>query len=126
MSKRKFVTLKLFSFSTIIAFLLSSFLALLINHPRPLSYYFNLLYFSASFPSKHVIISTLISLFLIKENRLLLISSLVLLIFVAFLSWVSLLHWPGDIIAGFILAIVVFYFLNFLQWLYFQKIKNKF
>lgn len=122
---KKFETLKLFVFLLIFSYLIAFSLSLVINYPRPLTYYFNLNYFFSSFPSRHTMISTLIVLILLNENYLLFLISIIFLILVAYLSWLSFLHWPGDIIGGFILALIIFYFLNFFQRLDLHQFKKK-
>lgn len=122
---KKTPQLKFFALCLIVGFSFAFILPLFINYQRPLTYYFNLNYFFPSFPSKHVMVSTFMTLFFLNLNPILFLISLLFLIIISFFSWLFLLHWPVDIIGGFILAVLVFYILNFFQRFYSQNFKNK-
>lgn len=122
---KKTSQLKFFTLCLVIGFVIAFILPLAINYQRPLTYYLNLNYFSPSFPSKHVMVSTFMTLFSVKLNSTFFLTSFLFLIIISFLSWLSLLHWPADIVGGLILAGLVFYILNFLQRFNFQNFKNK-
>lgn len=122
---KKTSQLKFFTLCLVIGFIIAFIIPLVINYQRPLTYYLNLNYFSPSFPSKHVMVSTFMTLFSMKLNPILFLISFLFLITISFLSWLSLLHWPVDIVGGFILAWLVFYILNLFQRFNFQNFKNK-
>ncbi len=62
-----------------------------------------------SFPSRHTTISFALSLALIWQNLKLGILSLTLTFLIAILSFLSLRHWPIDILFGFIFGFLVFF-----------------
>jgi membrane-associated phospholipid phosphatase len=107
---KKLSTFKFFVILLVVSYFVAFGLSFIINHPRPLTYYFNLNYFSPSFPSKHTMISTLITFIFLDENPILFLVSVMFLSLIVYLSWFSFLHWPFDIVAGFVLALLIFYF----------------
>ena len=113
----------------ILAFLLSGYLKASFPKLRPLSIYFAQDQFIDSFPSRHTTISFALSLALILQNITYGILSLVLTFLIAFLSWLSLQHWPIDILVGFLLGFLVFLvsqsLLYFFHWFYIKNFKKK-
>lgn len=82
-----------------------------------------------SFPSRHTTISSALSFALISQNLKLGIFSFVMTFLIALFSFLSLQHWPIDILFGFILGFFVFFviykILNFFNWFNLKARQNK-
>lgn len=106
---------KLYFFELIIVVLLiliiTTFLKNLFPALRPLSYFSpyeeQLL---DSFPSHHTSLAFGIAFITLVSNLQLGIFLLIIAIWVALLSWLSLMHWPLDIFFGLLIALVANYF----------------
>lgn len=105
-TKNKYLLFNYF-LSIIIAFLITQFLKNYFLKLRPLSYVSPFKSFD-SFPSQHVTLSFISSLFLIFQNLRYGILSLVLTSLIAIFSWLSLRHWIIDIFGGFIIGFLIF------------------
>lgn len=116
----------------LLAIFLSTFLCLVIKsiHPeiRPISYFMSYYpqYFD-SFPSKHTTIITSVTFVILYNNLEFGILLLILSFLMGILSWMSLQHWPIDIILGwflgFLIAIFVIEFIKYLFRFYRNKRK---
>lgn len=113
----------------IFGFILAQFFKTFFPSLRPISFYFPEPQLFDSFPSRHTLISFALSLALTSQNFRLGIFSLALTILIAIFSWLSLMHWPIDILAGFFLGFIVFVIskeiLYLFHWFYFRKFQNK-
>jgi membrane-associated phospholipid phosphatase len=82
-----------------------------------------------SFPSRHTTISFALSLALIWQNLKLGILSLILTFLIAILSFLSLRHWPIDILFGFVFGFLVFFIIykisHFFHWFDLKTKQNK-
>lgn len=106
---------RLYLFELIITIILSFVIVNLLKNNissiRPLSFFLA----SAdqkfdSFPSLHTTFGFSIAFITLISNLQLGLLLLVLSIWVALLSWLSLSHWPIDIIAGLIISLIITYF----------------
>lgn len=123
-SRRQFFARIFFLTSTLFIILLIA-LSLKLTLPtlRPIFYckfisnFNDIFYFNDSFPSSHTAISMALSLFAIyylNQFKYLSFFSSVLTLVIAFLSYLSLMHWLSDIVVGALLGLFVFYVLHFL------------
>lgn len=98
--------------SFIFILLITHFLQIIIPSPRPLTYYFHQSYLSNSFPSNHTTLSTFSTFFIFKNNFPLGIFSLIITLLIALFSYFSLMHWLIDILAGFLLGILMYFLIR--------------
>jgi len=89
----------------ILAFLLATFFKNYFPSPRPIGGF-------DSFPSRHTLISTALSLGLFVHNFKLGIFSSVLTFLIAILSILSLRHWLIDVLFGFLFGFLIFFVLQ--------------
>lgn len=124
-SERKKFFLRFLFLVSLLLIILLIVLLIKLNLPtlRPI-FYCNLsytfsdrLYFNDSFPSSHTAISMalfLFSFYYLNQFKYLPVISLILTLIIAFLSYLSLMHWLSDIIFGAAFSIAIFYILHFL------------
>lgn len=120
---RKFRYLLHYLILFFLGFVLATFFKTFFPTPRPIGGF-------DSFPSRHTLISTVLSFALINQNFKLGIFSLGLTILIALLSVLSLRHWFIDVLAGFVFGLLlVFCFykiLNFFNRFNSNKRQSKF
>ncbi len=95
----------------ILAILLSIFIVqfIKINYPhiRPISYFYPGEQLFDSFPSQHATIMSAISIVILNNFLEWGILLYLLTVIVSLLSWISLMHWPIDIIVGLFLGFLI-------------------
>jgi membrane-associated phospholipid phosphatase len=89
----------------IFAFILATFFKTYFPSPRPIGGF-------DSFPSRHTLISTALSLGLFFQNLKLGIFSGALTLLIAILSILSLQHWLIDVLFGFLFGFLIFFVLQ--------------
>jgi len=91
---------------------------------RPISYFYPGEQLFDSFPSQHVTLMAAISAVILNNFIEWGILMFLLTILVAIFSWLSLMHWPIDIIAGlllgYLIGVISLYFIKF-----FYRLKRK-
>lgn len=105
--KKKSKSWFLFLFSCLfLGFVVAGILKEIIHFPRPLNF---LGYPSSfdSFPSRHSTLAAILSTFSFYLNKKLFFINLIFTLLIGTLRVLGLYHWFGDVIAGFILGILI-------------------
>jgi membrane-associated phospholipid phosphatase len=106
----------------ILAFLLATFFKTYFPLPRPIGGF-------DSFPSRHTLISSALSFGLIFQDLKSGLLSFALTILIALFSFLSLKHWPIDILFGFLFGFLIFFvfqkLLNLFNWFNPNQQKDK-
>jgi membrane-associated phospholipid phosphatase len=108
-----------------IAFSLVGWLKIVFPEIRPYSYYFadKPQYFD-SFPSRHTAIVSALAFLVLPSYLGLGAGFIVISVLVGILRWISLFHWPMDIIVGWFLGMLIAIFVNEVSKLLFKLKKN--
>ena len=109
LQKKKFNTVLLIevTMGIFIALVLPLLLKNFFPSVRPISYYFPDTQLLNSFPSQHVMMMATLAFIIMTNYVELGIVLLLTGVLVSILRWVSLMHWPLDIFAGWILGFLV-------------------
>lgn len=88
------------------AFILATFLKKFYPYPRPLTLITNIQKFD-SFPSRHSLIASSLMTATFYLNKKLFLLNLVLTVIIGSFRILSLYHWPHDVLAGWILGVLI-------------------